>query len=139
VRSILTGMSAVQSAAWKFNLHDPALGLPRNLTEGINTRIVCGEHVMLSVVRLDPGAKSSLHHHPEEQWGVLLEGSCVRVQGDLEVEMNKGDFWHTPGNMPHGIKAGPNGALILDVFAPPRPEYKVPGAGYGSGEGARLA
>ena len=129
----------VSIAPWKFNLHDPALGLPRNLTEGINTRIVCGEHVMLSVVRLDPGARSALHHHLEEQWGVLLEGACTRVQGGLEVEMRKGDFWHTPGNVPHGIKAGPEGALILDVFAPPRPEYKRPGSGYGSGEGAKLA
>lgn len=126
------------TAAWKFNLHDPALGLPRNLTEGINTRIVCGEHVMLSVVRLDPGARSSLHHHPEEQWGVLLEGSCTRVQGGQEAEMRPGDFWHTPGNVPHGIKAGPQGALILDVFAPPRPEYKVAGQGYGRGEGRKL-
>jgi len=132
-------MSAVETAAWKFSLHDLALGLPRNLPAGINTRIVCGEQVMLSVVRLDSGAKSSLHHHPEEPWGVLLEGSCVRVQGGLEVAMNKGDFWHTPGNAPHGIKAGPDGAMILDVFAPPRPEYKKPGAGYGSGEGPPLA
>lgn len=128
----------LQAAPWKFNLHNPALGLPRNLTEGINTRIVCGENVMLSVVRLDPGAKSALHHHPEEQWGVLLEGSCTRVQGNEEVAMQKGDFWHTPGNMPHGIKAGLAGAMILDVFAPPRPEYKLAGQGYGRGKGAQL-
>jgi quercetin dioxygenase-like cupin family protein len=127
------------AVSWKYNLHDPALGLARNLTAGINTRIVCGEHVMLSVVRLEPGARSALHRHPEEQWGVLLEGSCVRVQGNEEVAMQPGDFWHTPSNMPHGMKAGPTGALVLDVFAPPRPEYKVAGSGYGRGEGAPVA
>lgn len=131
-------MSLVLTAPWKYNLHDTKLGLPRNLVEGINTRIVCGEHVMLSVVRLDAGASSALHHHPEEQWGVLLEGSRVRVQGSAEVPMQTGDFWHTPGNVPHGIKAGPDGALILDIFAPPRPEYKRPGRGYGQGQGEKL-
>ncbi|HRE79459.1 MAG TPA: cupin domain-containing protein [Opitutaceae bacterium] len=131
-------MSSALTAPWKYNLHDPLLGLPRNLVEGINTRIVCGEQVMLSVVRLDAGATSALHHHPEEQWGVLLEGNCVRVQGGIEVSMKKGDFWHTPSNAPHGIKAGPDGALILDIFAPPRPEYKVPGQGYGQGQGEKL-
>ena len=37
---------------------------------------------MLSVVTLAPHAQGTLHHHPEEQWGVLLDGSAIRVQGD---------------------------------------------------------
>lgn len=122
---------------WKYNLHDPNLGLPRNLVEGISTRIVCGDQAMISVVRLTPNATSALHHHPEEQWGLLLEGSCVRVQGTEEVAMKPGDFWHTPGNIPHGMRAGPGGALVVDVFAPPRPEYKKSGSGYGSGGSAK--
>jgi quercetin dioxygenase-like cupin family protein len=115
---------------WKHNLHDLNLGLPRILAEGVNARIVCGDQAMISVVRLAPDAKSAVHHHPEEQWGFLLEGSCVRVQGPEEVAMKPGDFWHTPGNLPHGMTAGPMGALVIDVFAPPRPGYKKSGSGY---------
>jgi quercetin dioxygenase-like cupin family protein len=125
------------TVTWKYNLHDPDLGLPRNLTAGVNTRIVCGDEAMISVVRLAPNAQGVLHQHPEEQWGFLLEGSCVRVQGTEEVAMKPRDFWHTPGHTPHGIKAGPEGALVLDVFAPPRPEYKKAGRGFGRGQGAK--
>ena len=40
---------------------------------------------MLSVVTLGPHAEGTLHHHPEEQWGVLLDGSAIRVQGGEEI------------------------------------------------------
>ena len=33
---------------------------------------------MLSLVTIEPNAQGSLHSHPEEQWGVLLEGEGVR-------------------------------------------------------------
>ena len=52
---------------------------------------------MLSVVTLAPHAQGTLHHHPEEQWGVLLDGSAIRVQGGEEIPVKKGDFWRTPG------------------------------------------
>ncbi len=56
------------------------------------------------------------------------------ARGD-EVAVEKGDFWRTPGNVPHTMKAGPEGAVVLDVFSPPRDEYRKPGAGFGTQEG----
>jgi len=29
------------------------------------------------------------------------------------------------------MKAGPEGCRVLDVFSPPRPEYRKPGKGFG--------
>ena len=87
---------------------------------------------MLSVVTLAPHAEGKMHHHPEEQWGVLLEGSAVRMQGGEEIAVSKGDFWRTPGNVPHTMRAGPEGARVLDIFSPPRPEYRKPGSGFGN-------
>jgi quercetin dioxygenase-like cupin family protein len=86
---------------------------------------------MLSVVRVEPNATGSIHSHPEEQWGVLLEGRCTRIQGGEEVEASVGDFWHTPGGVSHGIRTGSDGAVILDIFSPPRAEYKQKGQGFG--------
>src|SRR5436309_7449240 len=112
------------------NLDDTSDGLFRELAPGVTTRIFSGEQTMLSVVSLAPNAQGSLHHHPEEQWGVLLEGSAVRVQDGEEIPIKKGDFWRTPGNVPHTMRAGPEGARVLDVFSPPRPEYRKPGSGF---------
>src|SRR2546430_15381971 len=106
------------------NLDNLADGLFREPASGLTTRIFSGEHAMLSVVTLAPHAQGTLHHPPEEQWGVLLDGSAIRVQGDEEIPVKKGDFWRTPGNVPHTMRAGPDGARVLDIFSPPRPEYK---------------
>jgi len=113
-----------------FNIDDLAQGISRELGPGLSTRIFAGDHAMVSVVRVEPGAVGTLHHHPEEQRGLMLEGPAVRVQGDVEVAVKTGDFWRTPGNVPHTIRAGPDGAVILDVFSPPRAAYTKPGSGF---------
>ena len=114
-----------------FNIDDCENGIPRSLAAGINTRVFPGNDAMVSVVRIDPNAIGSIHSHSEEQWGYLIEGSAIRIQNGVEVEVNKGDFWLTPGGVEHGIIGGPKGAIILDLFSPPRPEYLSPGSGFG--------
>ena len=114
------------------NLDNPEGGLFRELAPGVTTRIFAGEQAMLSVVSIAPNSIGTMHHHPEEQWGVLLEGSAIRYQGGEEIAVKRGDFWRTPGNVPHTMKAGPDGARVLDVFSPPRPEYKKAGSGFGT-------
>ncbi len=116
-----------------FNLDDLDQGIRRVLADGMETRIFPGERAMLSVVRAAPGAAGSLHSHPEEQWGVVLKGGGVRLQDGVEHAVSAGDFWRTPGGVEHGFTAGPEGAVILDVFAPPRDEYRRAGAGFGTG------
>jgi len=113
-----------------FNLDDASQGISRELAQGISTRIFVGDNAMLSIVTLSPNANGTVHSHPEEQWGVLLEGSAVRIQGDIEVAVKVGDFWRTPGGVPHAIRAGESGARVLDIFSPPREEYKRAGQGF---------
>ncbi len=114
------------------NLERPDDGLLRELAAGVTTRIFAGEEAMLSVVTMAPNAQGTLHHHPEEQWGVLLAGSGVRVQGGEEIPVRQGDFWRTPGNVPHTLRAGADGCRVLDIFAPPRAEYRKAGKGFGT-------
>lgn len=114
-----------------FNLHDLTQGIARELAPGLNTRVFPGEQAMLSVVTIAPHAQGSIHSHPEEQWGVLLEGSAVRIDEGVETSVVKGDFWRTPGNAVHGMRAGPDGCVVLDVFAPPREAYRMAGKGFG--------
>src|SRR5262249_54518819 len=79
----------------------------------------------------DPGAetpRASCTIIPKSSGAFLLEGSAVRVQDGEEIPVKKGDFWHAPGNVPHTMRAGPEGARVLDVFSPPRPEYRKAGS-----------
>ena len=115
-----------------YNIDDLKTGIKRVLGEGISTRIFCGEQTMLSIVTIEANAKGKIHSHLEEQWGFLIEGSGVRIQGDEKIPIKKGDFWQTPGGVEHGIIGGPDGAKVLDIFSPPRDEYKKAGSGFGS-------
>ena len=92
-----------------FNLNDMSQGIRRQLAEGMETRIFPGENLMLSVLRIGPNRSGEIHDHPQEQWGVMLEGSGVRIQDGVE----------------HPVRA-----VVLDVFSPPRDEYRRPGAGF---------
>lgn len=114
-----------------FNVSNMQQGIARKLGEGIAARIFVGENVMISVVRIEPNTAGAVHSHPEEQWGLLLEGACVRIQDGEEVAVEAGDFWCTPGGVEHGIRTGAEGATVIDVFSPPRPEYRKPGEGFG--------
>ncbi len=112
-----------------FNLFDPNQGIARALSEGVETRIFPGDNVMLSVVRIAGNQSSKPHSHAQEQWGVMLQGNGVRLQDGIEHEVSEGDFWQTPSNVVHSFCAGPDGALVLDIFSPPRDEYRQAGAG----------
>jgi quercetin dioxygenase-like cupin family protein len=118
---------------WLFDRTDER-GIERELAPGLDARIFAGEHAMLSLVEIAPHSEGRLHSHEEEQWGYLLEGTVTRIQDGEAVDATPGEFWHTPGGVEHTIRAGEEGAVVLDVFSPPRPEYREAGEGFGEGE-----
>ena len=113
-----------------FHLDALDQGISRSLAEGMSTRVFNGKDAMISIVRIEPNRAGNVHSHPQEQWGLLLRGSGVRTQGGEEIPVREGDFWRTPGGVEHGFRAGPDGAVIYDVFAPPREEYTREGSGF---------
>ncbi|MDH3220648.1 MAG: cupin domain-containing protein [Gammaproteobacteria bacterium] len=114
-----------------FNLDALDQGITRQLADGMTTRVFAGDDAMISIVRIEPNKSGNIHSHPQEQWGLCLRGSGLRRQGGKEIPVSEGDFWRTPGGVEHGFTAGPDGAVIYDVFAPPREEYRQAGSGFG--------
>lgn len=118
--------AAAPKAAKSFNMRDPIGGLPRKLAEGMYSSIYASDRLMVSVVRIEPNCKGSLHKHPHEQWGILIEGGGKRIAERGFTPVTAGDFWFTPGEELHTFEAGPTGAFILEVFSPPREDYLMP-------------
>ncbi len=117
-----------------FNLDTLEGGITRELAPGITTSIFAGEQAMVSVVRFAPDARGTIHEHPEEQWGICREGSGVRIQNGERIDVKAGDFWITPGGTAHGMEAGVDGMVVIDVFAPPRGAYTKSGSGFAASE-----
>jgi quercetin dioxygenase-like cupin family protein len=93
---------------------------PQELAAGYLARAVHGERLTLAMVEIEPGAELPEHQHANEQFGLVLRGALILRVGDEERTVAPGGIWRIPGDMPHSAKAGPEGAVVVDVFSPPR-------------------
>ena len=105
---------------------DDLAGLgPLPIWEGIAARAVAGEQLTLAVVELDPGAIAREHSHANEQLGMVVSGAMTFRIGDETREIGPGATYVIPSNVPHEATAGPDGAVVIDVFAPPRADWNA--------------
>jgi quercetin dioxygenase-like cupin family protein len=97
---------------------------PHVLREGITARAVEGERMTMAVVDLIPNLVMPAHHHENEQLGFIIAGSMVMRIGNEERELRPGDTYSIPSNVSHDVVAGPDGATVVDVFAPVRADWR---------------
>lgn len=93
---------------------------------GVHIRSMTGNKLMFIFVRIDPNAEVPLHHHVNEQVGTVIEGTMTITIGDETKTVTVGDAYHIPPNVPHSVKADEHGCLVIDVFSPPREDYRLP-------------
>jgi quercetin dioxygenase-like cupin family protein len=96
---------------------------PQRIWEGVVARVVGGEQLTLAVVELEPGAVVPEHRHANEQAGLVIAGSVTFTVADETRQLGPGGTWLIPGNTPHSVVVGPDGAALIDVFAPPRDDW----------------
>ena len=96
----------------------------QQIWDGIAGRIVHGDRLTLGVVELEPGVHLPEHRHPNEQLGIVIQGSITFTVADETRELGPGETWRIPGDTPHSAEVGPRGAVVIDVFAPPRDDWK---------------
>jgi quercetin dioxygenase-like cupin family protein len=97
---------------------------PQDIWSGVVVRAVHGERLTLGVVELSPNAVVPEHHHDNEQLGMVLQGSLTFRIGDETRELGPGGTWSIPSDAPHEVRAGPEGAVVLDLFAPGRADWR---------------
>lgn len=97
---------------------------PLRIWDGIRARVVECERLTLAVVELDPGSVVAEHRHANEQLGMVVIGSVTFRIGAETRELGPGGTWRIPSNTPHEVHAGPEGAVVIDVFAPARDDWQ---------------
>jgi quercetin dioxygenase-like cupin family protein len=90
---------------------------------GVRGRAAVGSQAALVHVVLDPDAVVPEHSHPHEQTGILLRGGVRFTVGGETKELGPGAMWVIPGHTPHDVVAGPDGATLVELFAPPRDDW----------------
>lgn len=86
----------------------------RTLNSGVLTTI--------AEITFDRGAVVPSHTHPHEQIGYVSRGRVIFVVGDERRELQEGDSYLIPGNVPHEVTALDD-AVCIDTFSPVREEF----------------
>ena len=93
---------------------------PLRIWDDVVAREVHGQQTTLAVVELEPGALVPEHRHVSEQLGMVITGSVSFRVGDEERQLGPGATWNIPSDVPHEVRAGAEGAVVIDVFSPTR-------------------
>lgn len=96
---------------------------PHVIWDGVLGRTVQGENATLAVIELDPGAVVPEHRHVNEQMGVLIQGALSFRIGDETRDLAPGGMWCIPADVPHEVRVGPDGAVLVEAFAPARADW----------------
>jgi quercetin dioxygenase-like cupin family protein len=93
------------------------------LAAGVTGRPLFGAGAMINLIELEPNAVVPLHSHPHEQLGIVLRGIQALVVDGEAHELGPLEGYVLPGGVEHSAYAGPEGALVVDIFQPIREDY----------------
>ena len=91
--------------------------------ESVRARRIEGSDLTLALVELDPGTVVPGHQHVAEQLGMVITGSLTFTIGDEIRELGPGGTWRIPSKVWHQATAGPDGAVVIDIFTPTRSDW----------------
>lgn len=97
---------------------------PQGIWDDVTSRAVHGEQLTFAIIELTAGAHVREHRHDNEQIGVLVQGSMTFRVGDETKELRPGGTWRILSGVPHEAHAGPDGAVAVEAFSPPRSDWQ---------------
>ena len=105
--------------------YDPSEQQRREMAPGVSLRTMWGEKIMMSLVEIAPKAVVPTHSHPHEQAGMVIQGEFEFTIGGETKLLKQGDAYVIPGGVEHGVVGSQGWSLALDIFSPPREDYKT--------------
>lgn len=96
---------------------------PYAIWQGATARAVHGDRLTVAIVDLEPDLEVPEHHHDNEQIGFVLKGHVTMVIGGEARRLGIGETYRIPSEVPHSASTGPDGATVVDVFAPVRADW----------------
>ena len=94
--------------------------------DGIERKTIDTDKATIVEYRFAAGARFPLHHHPQDQITVVLEGQVHLRVGEEERELAAGQWVSTASGESHGITGGDQAAVFLAILVPPRAKNEAP-------------
>lgn len=96
---------------------------PRRLMDGVDAHplyIDDEEMVIAMVLNRD----IPVHSHENTQYGVIVDGKGLFYIGGRERLVERGVFYYIPGGVEHGLRIIEGPVIAIDIFRPPREDYR---------------
>jgi unsaturated pyranuronate lyase len=97
-------------------MHQPLPGVERR-------EAACGTGCQMIEFHLNKDATIPLHQHANEQIGLVLSGRILMTIGGERIELVEGDGYSIGPGEPHSVQVVED-SVVLDVFSPPRDDYR---------------
>jgi quercetin dioxygenase-like cupin family protein len=94
------------------------------LVPGSLSHLIGGVNVTVSFLIMKAGSVFELHSHPQEQIMIVIEGYCDEIIEDKIYKVHKGDVIYLSANIKHGAFIREIDCKAIDIFSPPREDYK---------------
>ena len=94
------------------------------MSSGVVRRTVYLEQTMMTFFEFEPGSVFPEHSHPHEQIAYVVQGAIEFCLGGETRVLRAGDGVCCPSGMPHGVVVLDEPTVVLDVWYPPREEYR---------------
>jgi len=102
-----------------------------NLAPGINARVITGDTMTVTHVRLDAGSRLPEHKHVHEQVVNVISGELELIVAGTPHILRGGQAFVLASNVPHAANAKAD-CYVIDVFHPVREDFRQAGfSGYG--------
>jgi quercetin dioxygenase-like cupin family protein len=106
------------------NLQELAALASKHVWDGVTARIVQGERITMAIVELEPDGVVPQHRHDNEQIGMVIQGSVAFTVGEEARQLGPGGTWRILGGVPHEVRVGGQGAVVVEVFSPTRSDWE---------------
>jgi quercetin dioxygenase-like cupin family protein len=70
------------------------------------------------------GEPIALQSHVNDQITYVVEGEILARVGNETRKIGEGGFFRVPANAPHGVQILTSSVRLLDVFTPPREDFR---------------
>ena len=104
-------------------VHYPDIPLTE-LVPSANSHLVFGDKLTVSFLTMSANGYFPPHRHESEQIMVVLGGYCDEIVEGKLYRLEKGDVIMLPPNMEHGAYIREVDCVVIDIFSPPRKDFK---------------